>query len=154
MKGDPKVLDILNEVLTSELTAINQFFLHAEICRDWGYEKLKEIFRKESIDAMVRAEKLIERILYLDGQPNMSRYFKINVGKNVESQMENNLKMEMETLERLKKGIMLCQDVIDDGSKELLEDIYQAEEDFIDWLETQFDEINVVGIKKYLAEQI
>src|SRR5512135_3853857 len=105
MKGDKKVIELLNEVLKAELTAINQYFLHAEMCENWGYERLAKLIRKESIEEMVHAEKLIERILYLDGTPNMSDYFKINIGQNVEAQLQNDLQVEYDAVKRLNAGV-------------------------------------------------
>ncbi|MEJ2636651.1 MAG: bacterioferritin [Calditrichia bacterium] len=154
MKGNSKVLDILNEVLTAELTAINQYFIHAEMCDDWGFKKLYEAAKKESIEEMKHAERLIERILFLEGQPNMSRYFKINVGKNVKDQHKNDLQLEVEAIERLQKAIRICLEAGDDGSRELLEGIYREEEGHVDWLETQLNMIKEVGLENYLAEQM
>src|SRR6516225_7341685 len=108
MKGDPKVLAILNEVLKAELTAINQYFLHAEMCENWGYEKLAKHTRKESIEEMQHAEILMERILLLDGSPNMSDYFKINIGANVKQQIQNDLDLELTVVKRLNDGIKSC----------------------------------------------
>ncbi len=154
MKGDAKVIELLNEVLTAELTAINQYFIHAEMCSDWGYEKLYEKIKKESIDEMKHAEWLIERILFLDGQPNMSRYFKINVGKNVKDQLTKDLQVEVEAVARLQRGIKICLEVSDDVSRELLEKIDLQEEEHVDWLESQLRLIDKIGIENYLAEQM
>jgi bacterioferritin len=154
MKGNSKVLDILNEVLTAELTAINQYFIHAEMCDDWGFKKLYEVAKKESIEEMKHAERLIERILFLEGQPNMSRYFKINVGKTVKDQHKNDLQLEVEAIERLQKAIRICLEAGDDGSRELLEKIYREEEGHVDWLEAQLNMIKEVGLENYLAEQM
>src|SRR5499427_10766185 len=119
MKGNPKVIAVLNEVLKAELTAINQYFLHAEMCENWGYERLGKIVRKESIEEMQHAEKLMERILYLDGSPNMSDYFKINIGQTVEQQYKNDVQLEYDAVKRLNDGIQLCIDKSDGGSREL-----------------------------------
>ena len=108
MKGDPKVIAFLNQALKAELTAINQYFLHAEMCENWGYERLAKLIKKESIEEMVHAEKLMERILYLDGTPNMSDYFKINIGATVEQQFKNDLQLEYDAVKRLNDGIKLC----------------------------------------------
>ena len=105
MKGDAKVIEFLNQVLKAELTAINQYFLHAEMCENWGYERLAKMIRKESIEEMTHAEKLMERILYLDGAPNMTDYFKINVGQTVKQQLENDLELEYTAVKRLNEGI-------------------------------------------------
>jgi bacterioferritin len=154
VKGDAKVIQLLNEVLKAELTAINQYFLHAEMCENWGYERLAKLIRKESIEEMVHAEKLIERILYLDGTPNMSDYFKINIGVNVEQQFKNDLQLEYTAVERLNKGIPLCVEAGDNGSRELLEDILKDEEHHIDWLEAQLHAISEISIANYLTEQL
>ena len=154
MKGDPKVIKLLNEVLKAELTAINQYFLHAEMCENWGYERLAKLIRKESIEEMAHAEKLIERILYLDGTPNMSDYFKINIGASVEQQFQNDVELEYSAVKRLNNGIPICVSVGDNGSRELLEKILQDEEHHIDWLEAQRHAIGEIGIANYLAEQL
>lgn len=154
MKGDPKVIAVLNEVLKAELTAINQYFLHAEMCENWGYEKLAAHTRKESIEEMQHAEKLMERILYLDGTPNMSDYFKINIGPNVKAQIENDLDVEYTAVKRLNRGIALCVQIGDNGSRELLESILTDEEEHIDWLEAQLHAIGEMGIENYLAQHL
>lgn len=154
MKGDAKVIELLNEVLKAELTAINQYFLHAEMCENWGYERLAKLIRKESIEEMVHAEKLIERILYLDGTPNMSDYFKINIGANVEQQFKNDLDLEYKAVERLNRGIPICMAAADNGSRELVEKILSDEEHHIDWLEAQLHAIGEIGIANYLTEQL
>ncbi|HEX6502042.1 MAG TPA: bacterioferritin [Terriglobales bacterium] len=154
MKGDPKVIAVLNEVLKAELTAINQYFLHAEMCENWGYEKLAKHTRKESIEEMTHAEKLMERILYLDGTPNMSDYFKINIGPNVKAQLQNDLNVEYDAVKRLNRGVALCVQLGDNGSRELLESILTDEEEHIDWLEAQLHAISEMGIENYLAQHL
>ncbi len=154
MKGDAKVIAVLNEVLKAELTAINQYFLHAEMCENWGYEKLAKHTRKESIEEMQHAEKLMERILLLDGTPNMSDYFKINIGPNVKAQLQNDLKVEYDAVKRLNKGVATCVDQGDNGSRDLLEGILTDEEEHIDWLEAQLHAIDEMGIENYLAQQM
>jgi bacterioferritin len=154
MKGDPKIIDLLNEVLKAELTAINQYFLHAEMCENWGYERLAKLIRKESIEEMTHAEKLIERILYLDGTPNMSDYFKINVGASVEEQFKNDVELEYAAVKRLNNGIPICMAAGDNGSRELMEKILEDEEHHIDWLEAQLHAINEIGMANYLTEQL
>ena len=154
MKGDAKVLAVLQEVLKAELTAINQYFLHAEMCENWGYEKLAAYVRKESIDEMKHAEKLMERILYLDGAPNMTDYFKINIGGTVEQQFKNDVQVEYDAVKRLNAGIHLCSAQNDAGSRELLEHILVDEEHHIDWLEAQMTLIEQMGIQNYLAQQV
>lgn len=154
MKGDAKVIAVLNEVLKAELTAINQYFLHAEMCENWGYEKLATHTRKESIEEMQHAEKLMERILYLDGTPNMSDYFKINIGPDVKAQLQNDLEVEYTAVKRLNRGIALCVQIGDNGSRELLESILTDEEEHIDWLEAQLHAIGEMGIENYLAQHL
>ncbi len=154
MKGDPKVTALLNQVLKAELTAINQYFLHAEMCDNWGYYKLGKLAKKESIEEMVHAEKLMERLLYLDGTPNMSDYFKINIGQNVKEQFQNDLNLEIDAVKRLNDGIELCAKVGDNGSRELLIGILTDEEHHIDWLEAQLHSIKEIGIENYLAQQL
>ena len=154
MKGDLKVIQHLNVVLKNELTAINQYFLHAEMCDNWGYYKLGKLAKKESIEEMVHAEKLMERLLYLDGTPNMSDYFKINIGQNVKEQFQNDLNLEIDAVKRLNDGIELCAKVGDNGSRELLIGILTDEEHHIDWLEAQLHSIKEIGIENYLAQQL
>jgi bacterioferritin len=154
VKGDSKVINLLQQVLKAELTAINQYFLHAEMCENWGYEKLAKHTRDESIEEMQHAEKLIERILLLDGTPNMSDYFRINIGQDVKAQMVNDLNLEYEAVKRLNEGIKLCQSAGDNGSRELLDKILTDEEAHIDWLEAQLHAIDEIGIQNYLTEQL
>jgi bacterioferritin len=154
MKGDPKVIAVLNQVLKAELTAINQYFLHAEMCENWGYEKLAKHTRMESIEEMTHAEKLMEHILFLDGTPNMSDYFKINIGQTVKAQIENDLNVEYDAVKRLNEGIATCVKSSDNGSRELLEKILVDEEEHIDWLEAQLHSIKEMGIENYLAQQL
>jgi bacterioferritin len=154
VKGDTKVIALLNQVLKAELTAINQYFLHAEMCENWGYEKLAKHTRKESIEEMHHAEKLMERILLLDGTPNMSDYFKINIGQNVKAQLHNDLQVEYEAVKRLNAGIETCVDAGDNGSRDLLEEILTDEEEHIDYLEGQLHAIGEMGIENYLAQQL
>ena len=154
MKGDAKVIKLLNQVLKAELTAINQYFLHGEMCHNWRYEKLYGFIRKESIDEMKHAEALMERILYLEGTPNMTDYFKINIGQTVEDQFKNDLQVEYEAVDRLNEGIKACVAVGDNGSRELLEKILVDEEGHVDWLEAQLHAIEEMGIQNYLAQQL
>jgi bacterioferritin len=154
VKGDAKVIAVLNEVLKAELTAINQYFLHAEMCENWGYERMAAHTRKESIEEMTHAEKLMERILYLDGTPNMSDYFKINIGQTVKAQLQNDLQLEYDAVKRLNKGVETCVNLGDNGSRELLEKILTDEEQHIDWLEGQMHAIGEMGIENYLAQQL
>ena len=154
MKGDRKVLAVLQEVLKAELTAINQYFLHAEMCENWGYHRLAAHTRKESIEEMRHAEKLLERMLLLDGSPNMSDYFKINIGQTVEQQFKNDLQVEYEAVKRLNAGIETCVAAGDNGSRELLEKILVDEEEHVDHLEAQLHAISEMGIENYLAQQL
>ena len=154
MKGDPKVIAFLNQVLKAELTAINQYFLHAEMCENWGYQRLAKKVKKESIEEMMHAEKCIERILYLDGTPNMTDYFKINIGATVEAQFKNDLQLEYDAVKRLNDGIKLCTAANDGGSRELAEKVLSDEEHHIDWLEGQLHAISEMGIANYLAQQL
>ncbi len=154
MKGDPKVIAVLSEVLKAELTAINQYFLHAEMCENWGYERMAKHTRKESIEEMTHAEKLMERILLLDGTPNMSDYFKINIGVNLKDQLKNDLDLEYTAVKRLNDGIKTCVAVGDNGSRDLLEKILTDEELHIDWLEGQLFAIGEMGYENYLAQQL
>ena len=154
MKGDPKVIEILNEVLTAELTAINQYFVHAEMCENWGYLRLLHIIRKESIEEMKHAEKLIERVLFLEGIPNVQRLWQIRIGENVEEIFKADLALELEALPRLNQGIETCRELGDNNSRHLLEEILQDEEEHVDWLEAQLTLIEQVGLPNYLTEQI
>ncbi len=153
-KGNAKVIEVLNEVLTGELTAINQYFLHAEMCRDWGYEKLYAVIRKESIDEMRHAETLIERVLYLEGIPNVQRLGRIRIGETVEEQLKSDLALENEAIPRLQRGVELCTELGDHGTRQLLDAILKSEEEHVDWLEAQLELIDQVGIQNYLASQI
>ena len=154
MKGDAKIIEVLNEVLTAELTAINQYFVHAEMCESWGYERLLHIIRKESIEEMKHAEKLIERVLFLEGIPNVQRLWNIRIGENVHEIMKADLALELEALPRLNHGIETCRELGDNNSRVLLETILHDEEEHVDWLEAQLTLIDQVGLQAYLAEQI
>ena len=154
MKGDPRIIEILNDVLTAELTAINQYFVHAEMCENWGYERLHHIIRKHSIGEMKHAEELIERVLFLEGVPNVQRLGKINIGENVPEIIKSDYALEMEALPRLNQGIETCRELGDNNSRHLLEEILEDEEEHVDWLEAQLSLIEQVGAQNYLAEQI
>jgi bacterioferritin len=154
VKGDPKVIALLNQVLKAELTAINQYFLHAEMCENWGYKRLAGVTRKEAIEEMGHAEKLMEHILLLDGMPNMSDYFKINIGQDVAQQLKNDVRLEYDAVKRLNAGIKLCEQAGDAGSRELLEHILVDEEEHIDWLEGQLTAIEQMGVQNYLSQQL
>jgi bacterioferritin len=154
MKGDASVIEVLSQVLKAELTAINQYFLHAEMCENWGYQRMAKHTRAESIEEMTHAEKLMERILFLDGSPNMSDYFKINIGQTVLDQLKNDLQLEYDAVKRLNSGIETCVKTGDNGSRELLEKILTDEETHIDWLEGQLHAIKEMGSENYLAQQL
>jgi bacterioferritin len=154
LKGDANVIALLNQVLKAELTAINQYFLHAEMCENWGYQRMAKHTRAESIEEMTHAEKLMERILFLDGSPNMSDYFKINIGQSVLDQLKNDLQLEYDAVKRLNDGIETCVKAGDNGSRELVEMILKDEETHIDWLEGQLHAIKEMGIENYLAQQL
>jgi len=154
MKGDKKVIEVLNEVLTAELTAINQYFVHAEMCENWGYKRLQKVIRHHSIGEMKHAEEVIERILFLEGVPNVQRLGKINIGESVEEQFKVDLALELDALPRLNKGIEVCREVDDNGSRLLLEEILHEEEEHVDWLEAQIDQVRQMGIQNYLAQQV
>lgn len=149
-----KVIEVLNDVLTAELTAINQYFVHAEMAENWGYERLTKIVRKHSIGEMKHAEELIERILFLEGIPNVQKLNKINIGETVAEQFKVDLALEMDAVERLNKGIEVCREAGDNGSRILLEEILESEEEHIDWIEAQISLVAQVGEKNYLAAQI
>jgi bacterioferritin len=154
MKGSAEVIKVLNDVLRKELTGINQYFIHSKMCKNWGYDVLAEVAWKESIEEMKHADRIIERILFLDGSPNLSAYDKINVGSSVKQQLENDLGLEEGALMVLKGGINTCFESHDDASRELLEHILVDEEEHVDWLEAQLHKIGEVGYQNYLAQQI
>jgi len=154
MKGSPEVIKVLNEVLRKELTGINQYFIHSKMCKNWGYAVLAEHGWNESIDEMKHADLLVERILFLEGVPNITAYDKILVGSTVKQQLENDLGLEQAALTVLKPGIRTCLDVHDDATRELLEHIVTDEERHIDWIETQLHQIKEVGYENYLTQQI
>ena len=154
MQGNPQVIELLNDVLTAELTAINQYFVHAKMCANWGFVRIAEVDRAESIDEMKHAEQLVERILDLDGTPNLQRLGAIKVGETVPEQLRLDHALEVEATTRLRGGIRLCFDEGDHVSRELLEHIMVNEEDHMTWLETQLHLLEVLGETAYLAEQI
>jgi len=154
LQGHKDVLELLNDVLTAELTAINEYFVHAKLCRHWGYDRLAHKIRDESIDEMKHADRIIDRILYLDGVPNMQRLSKVNIGETVPEQFKLDLGLEHLAIDRLNKGVALCVSVGDNGTRELLADILVSEEEHADWLETQLELIKQVGEAHYLSQQI
>jgi len=154
MKGSPDVIKVLNEVLRKELTGINQYFIHSKMCKNWGYEILAGVAWKESIEEMKHADRIIERILFLEGIPNLSAYDKINVGSSVQQQLNNDLGLEEGALVVLRSGIKTCLDADDNASRELLEHILVDEEEHVDWIETQIHQIKEIGAQNYLAQRI
>jgi bacterioferritin len=154
MKGDPQILELLNAVLTSELTAINQYFIHHKMCENWGYQRLSKKKREESIGEMKDADAVIDRILYLEGVPNMQRLNPVRVGEDAIEQHKLDLALEREAIERLNKGIATCVAKGDNGTRELLERILVGEESGADWLESQLHIVGEIGKERYLAEQI
>jgi bacterioferritin len=154
MKGDTKVIDYLNRVLTNELTAINQYFLHARMFRNWGLKKLDDYEYQESVDEMKHADKLINRILFLEGLPNLQQLDKLLIGENVPEALNCDLKLELGALPLLREAIAYCESCSDYISRELFEDILDAEEEHVDWLETQIDLIGKVGLQNYLQSQM
>jgi len=154
MKGNAKLIEALNEILTGELTSVNQYFVHAKMCANWGYHRLAEAVRKESIEEMKHADDLIERILYLDGVPNVQRLGKIRIGETVPEQLKLDYKLETEAIPRLNQAIALAVEVGDNGTREMLEEILTSEEEHVEWLEAQFALLKQVGEQNYLAQQI
>jgi bacterioferritin len=154
MKGNAQVIERLNDLLADELTAINQYMVHSEMCADWGYERLHEAIEKRAIDEMKHAEKLIARILFLDGKPTVSKLKEIHIGAEVEVQLRNDLAAELGAVEAYNAAILLATGSGDNGTRTLLESILTDEEDHIDWLEAQLDQIAQMGIQQYLVEQI
>jgi len=154
MKGHDDVITTLNDILTAELTAINQYFIHARMCENWGYERLWKKLREESIGEMRHADRLIARILYLEGVPNVQRLGKVNVGQTVPEQLRLDLELERAAVIVLNNGIERCRSVGDNGSRDLLESILVSEEEHIDWIEAQIELIRQAGEANYLAQQI
>ena len=154
MKGDTRVIDFLNRVLTNELTAINQYFLHARMFRHWGLKKLDEYEYHESVDEMKHADKLINRILFLEGLPNLQQLNKLYVGEDVPDAIKCDLRLELEAIPLLREAIAHCESVSDYVTRELFEDILDGEEEHVDWLETQIDLIAKTGLQNYLQSQM
>jgi bacterioferritin len=154
MKGDPDVIQLLNECLTAELTAINQYYAHYKMCENWGFKVIAEQKREESVDEMKDADKLIERILFLDGLPSMQRLNPIQLGENVKEMHEADLELEYGNVERLNRGIALARERADNGTRELLERILVGEEKAVDMLEAELHVIAQVGLERYLAEKL
>ena len=154
VKAGQPIIDLLNEVLTAELTAINQYFCHAKMLQSWGYDRLYKKVWHESIDEMKHADEVIERVLYLDGIPNMQRLFKVRIGEDVKEMLLADKALEEEAIPRLNAGIALCRDQGDNGTRHLLEAILVGEEEHLDWLEAQLDQIDQMGVQNYLAVQV
>ena len=154
MQGDARVIELLNEQLTSELTAINQYFLHAKMQQNWGYTKLAAHTRAESIEEMTHAEKLTDRILFLEGLPNYQKLLSLRIGQNVTEQFEADMAIEVEVVQRLRPAIAYCEEVGDHTSKRLFEEILADEEHHIDYLETQLALLDNLGEQLYLAGQV
>ncbi|NTW83755.1 MAG: bacterioferritin [Chlorobiaceae bacterium] len=154
MKGNPQLIEKLNSLLSEELTAINQYMVHSEMCDNWGYQKLHKADEKRAIDEMRHAEKLIGRILFIEGTPIVSNLNKISIGDTVEKQHKKDHSAESDAIASYNEGIRLAVKVGDNGTKELLDTILMEEEAHIDWIEAQLDQINQMGIQNYLSDQI
>ncbi|NLE46777.1 MAG: bacterioferritin [Sandaracinaceae bacterium] len=154
MKGDEEIIELLNEVLTAELTAINQYYVHYKMCADWGYEVLAAKKREESIEEMKHADVVIERILFLEGVPNMQRMNPVKVGQDPIEQHKVDLALELDARERLNRGIKLAREKGDEGTRQLLSEILESEEEGIDWLETHLKLAEDLGKERYLAQMI
>lgn len=154
MQGDKRIISYLNQVLTNELTAINQYFMHYKMQDNWGFKSLAGKTRSESIDEMKHAERLMDRILFLEGLPNLQDLNKLNIGENVEEQFRLDLQLEINALPILREAIEYCRTQHDEVSKSIFQDILESEEEHIDWLETQLELIQKIGIQNYLQSQI
>jgi bacterioferritin len=154
MKGNPKVIAALQEALREELTAINQYFLHAEMCENWHYSKLGDFIKKQSIDEMKHAEELIERILFLGATPNLTEPMRLNVGKNVKAQIESDLQLEVGAVKLYNDAVQTARQHGDNASRELFERLLRDEEKHVDWLEAQLHQIGEMGYERYLSQQI
>lgn len=154
MRGDASVIELLNEVLTNELTAVNQYYLHSAMQKNWGFTKLGDYTYAESLDEMKHADLLIHRLLFLEGHPNLQRLGSLTIGETVPEQLAADLGVELRALETLRRGVELCREVQDTGSRVLLEGILTSEEEHLDYLETQISLINSLGLQDYLALQV
>ena len=154
MKGKPAVLDVLSDALKEELGAINQYFLHSERCENWGYDRLSELIKKQAIGEMKHAEILIERILFLEGLPNMADLPKLNIGKEVKQQLENDLALEVSAVADYNQAVATCQKAGDNATADMLKEILKDEEEHVDFLETQLSLIKDLGLENYLIEQM
>ena len=154
MKGNARLIDTLNQLLADELTATNQYILHSEMCANWGYEKLHDVIEHRAIDEMRHAEKLIARVLFLEGMPIVSKLNPLHIGESVADQLQNDSEAEYSAVKAYNEGIQLAVEVEDNNTRALLESILHDEEEHIDWLEAQRDQIQQVGLANYLAQQI
>jgi bacterioferritin len=154
MRGDAQVIEALNGILTAELTGINQYYVHAKMCQNWGYKRLYKHNYEESIDEMRHADKVIERILFLDGLPNMQRYMAVRLGETVVEQFQLDLAMELDAVKRYNEAIALAGAKSDAGTREMLEHLLKGEEESVDWHEAQLGMIETIGAERYLAEQM
>jgi bacterioferritin len=154
MKGDAAILTLLNELLTNELTAINQYLIHSKLCAHWGYTRLAEKLREESLDELSHADAIIARILFLEGEPNLARYHELGTGKTVREQLEDDLKLELAAIATLNSGISAARAAKDNATEDLMTKILVAEEQGVDWIETQLELIRQIGEQNYLAQQL
>ncbi|MEO8659727.1 MAG: bacterioferritin [Bryobacteraceae bacterium] len=154
MQGNPKVIAELNAALKEELTAINQYFLHAEMCENWKYDKLGRFIKKQSIDEMKHAESIIERILFLDGAPNLTELLQLNIGQSVREQIANDLKLELNAVVMYNESVRIAREAGDNASRELFERLLRDEEQHVDWLEAQVHQIEEMGYPQYLSQQL
>jgi bacterioferritin len=154
MQGDPKVIEQLNLALKEELQAINQYFLHAEMCENWGYDRLSDYIKKQSIGEMKHAEELIERILFLDGTPSMTEPMTLTIGRNVREQLQSDLDLEVGAVKMYNKAVAISRDAADNASRELFDRLLRDEEEHVDWLEAQIHMIEEIGYERYLSQQI
>ena len=154
MQGSPEIIDFLNEALAAEVTAINQYFVNSKVCEDWGWTRLAAKMREESIEEMHDAERLMDRILYLDGMPRLESLASVRAGKTVEEQLENDRLLEVAAIDRYRRGVALSEEQGDVGTRELLEHLLVGEEEHLDWIETQQSAIADIGIQNYLQAQL
>jgi bacterioferritin len=154
VRGDTAIIEVLNEILTAELTAINQYFIHYKMCENWGYERLAKKKREESIEEMKHADEVIERILFLEGVPNMQRLSPVRVGEDPLEQHKVDLELELEAVKRLNKAIALARDKGDNGTRDLMVEVLKSEEESVEWLEAQLHIVGEIGRENYLSEQL
>jgi bacterioferritin len=154
MKGNEQIIETLNSLLADELAAINQYMVHSEMCDNWMYERLHKAVEERAITEMRHAEKLIGRILFFEGRPVVNKLSAINIGGEVEAQFQKDLQAELDAVKRYNEGIKLAREIGDNGTRDLLEEILEDEEDHVDWIEAQLDQVSQIGIQNYLVEQI